>query len=231
MGPWASTRCLCKCDLQLAGNLQQLRPKMAKMPLTTLPRAQVSLPAEFTISAKDPSSSSYPGQNPGHLFPLPFPGTNTHFQRVAPESFLIPDLDFPWTWLAHFHVATLPCLPHTTGRGSFQNENQTPLPGFKSFKDFLSSPSLPLLSCPSLWSHPHPRHSIQKYLEFLSYAVSGLCDFAPSPPSSPSQQIACLSKLDKLSGWQVYPAPSQAGFLAPLGFFQTPKYTSAHTVL
>lgn len=180
---------------------------MAKMQLTTLPSAQVSLPVEFTISAKKIHHPLAIREARSPLSP-PFP-TQAPISRVGPESssfltwtFLRPS----WPTSIWLHCLTPPILP--AGAPS-RCKARCPSLASSLSRVFLA---FPLSLCCSAPPSSHPPSSIHKCLDFLSHAVSGLCHSAPSPPSSSSLLVACPSKLDNLPGWQEYPAPSQTGF-------------------
>lgn len=81
---------------------QHLDSNVAKTQLTTLPRTQPPPPAAFIISEKDPTAR-WPTTPPSPW--------HTPNSPAAPESYLIPGLDSPLTWLAHLHPATRPYIP------------------------------------------------------------------------------------------------------------------------
>lgn len=154
---------------------------MAKMQLTTVPRAQVSLPAEFTISAKtkqnkkNPSFSSYPRTQVTFVPSLSL--TQARISRVAPESssfltwtFLRPS----WPTSIWLHCLTPPTLP---AEDPSRCKPDAP-PWLQIFQRIFLA--FPLSLCCSAPPSSHPPSSIHKHLEFLSHAVSGLCDSAPS---------------------------------------------------
>lgn len=110
------------------GAHQHLGANVAKIQLTTLSGAQPLPPTELIICsthvrtqvALDPS--------------LSLPHTLT--SPGAPESYLIAGLDSPLTWLAHFHLATLPYIPHTTGRGILLKWKPDAPPWLQIFQGF-----------------------------------------------------------------------------------------------